>query len=407
MQRAVEALLSGQADAAIVRTCLLEQLAQVGKLRPDTFKVIAQREEPGFSCVTSTPLYPDWAFAVTRNGDPDLAKRVATLLLSLAPSASGLSWGVPADYESVHAIYRELMLGPYADLRMTTLRGLMKSYRPYLFAVLLLIVGGVVHVVWVSYLIRLRTAALEAERARTRRLEDEASHLAQLSILGEMSGTLAHELNQPLTTIAAYAQGLQRRCAAGQAAPGVVAEATREIVSQTERASDVIRRVRGFARKPVAERQSRPMVDTVREAIKLFSVLLPELPAVNLDNRLGNDTVEADHVMLQQVLLNLMKNAADAMNSLPAADRSISVLIDRDGPAVTVAVADRGPEVSAETFDRLFDAFFTTKPGGLGLGLPICKSIIEAHGGWLRAERRQPPPGLVFRFSLPDDPNHG
>jgi two-component system sensor histidine kinase TtrS len=227
--------------------------------------------------------------------------------------------------------------------------------------------------------------------------------MARLSILGEMSGTLAHELNQPLTTIATYAQGLERHCASGEINCDLVANANREIVAQTERASGVIRRVRAFAKKRVAAREVRPLLETVREAISMFSAMLPDLPPVLVEDRLpAGVTVEADHLQVQQVLLNLLKNAADASAELPLERRVITVILDRDDGALSIQVADRGPGVSAETLSHLFEPFFTTKADGLGLGLAICQSIIEAHGGHLRAEPRSPPPGFVFRFTLPD-----
>jgi two-component system sensor histidine kinase TtrS len=408
MRRAVEALQRGEADAAIVRTCLLEQHAAKGLLRPEDFKVIGRRSPSGYPCATSTPLYPDWPMAVARGVDRQLAKQVAMALLALPPAPTGLVWNVPADYQSVRDLYREMMLGPYAELRTTTFRGLLKTYRPYLLAALLLLVGGVVHVIRVEYLIKRRTAELAASQARARDLEREAEHMARLSILGEMSGTLAHELNQPLATIAAYAQGLQRRCAAGTAGAEAVAEATREIAAQTERADGVIKRIRTFARKRAAVREARALADTTREAIGLFAALLPGLPPVVLDDRLPpGTTAVADHLQLQQVLLNLLKNAADAMRELPVAEREIAVILERQDGSLAVAVADRGPPVPAETLTHLCEAFFTTKADGLGLGLAICKSIVEAHGGRLRFEPRDPPPGLVFRFNLPDTRNDG
>lgn len=217
-----------------------------------------------------------------------------------------------------------------------------------------------------------------------------------------MACTLAHELNQPLATIATYAQGLERRCAAGPVDPAVVVEANREIVAQTERADNVIRRVRAFTKKRMAVRECKPIATTVEEAVELFSRLLPDLPEITIDDWLPlNAQVEADHLQLQEVLLNLMKNAADAMRELPASEREIDITLAKGEGVISIAVADRGPPVPPDTFAHLFEAFFTTKPDCLGLGLAICKSIAEAHGGRLEVEPRNPPPGLIFRINLP------
>jgi two-component system sensor histidine kinase TtrS len=399
MRLAAQALLDGQADAAIVRTCLLEQLHTKGILHADDFKVIAPKRIAGFACAASTPLYPDWPMAVTQRVDPHLARQVAMALLSMPPSPNGLYWDVPADYQPVNDLFRELMIGPYVDLRGTTIRGILKVYRPHVIAAALLLLLFLTYIAW---LIWRHAAELRAAREQARELQKDAEHMARLSILGEMAGTLAHELNQPLATIATYAQGLERRCAAGPVDPAVVAEANREIVAQTERADQVIRRVRAFTRKRMAVRECKPIATTVEEAVELFSRLLPDLPEVTIDDWLPlNAQIEADHLQLQELLLNLMKNAADAMRELPAHEREIDITLAKGEGVVSIAVADRGPPVPAETFGHLFEPFFTTKADGLGLGLAICKSIAEAHGGRLEVEQRIPPPGLVFRINLP------
>jgi two-component system sensor histidine kinase TtrS len=403
MRRALDAVGKGEADAAIVRTCLLEQLAGKGLIDRGAFRVVAPVHVPGFDCISSTPLYPDWPMAVVPGVDRGLAKAVAVALLSMPASEAGLSWDVPADYQSVHDLYRDLMAGPYAYLRTLTFEGLAKRYRPWLLAFFAVLAGVIIHVIRVEYLVTRRTSELRAAQARAGDLQREAEHMARLSILGEMSGTLAHELNQPLTTIATYAQGLERHCGTGKLDCAIVTDANREIIAQTERASGVIRRVRAFAKKRDAVRERRTLTETVREAVGMFSAMLPELPPVLVENRLPTGTaVEADHLQVQQVLLNLMKNAADASIGLPLERRVITVTLDRRDGELSIDVADRGSGVAPESMGHLFEPFFTTKADGLGLGLAICKSIVEAHGGHLRAEARDPPPGLVFRFTLPD-----
>ncbi len=403
VQRTFSALKSGEADVAIVRTCFLEHLVAKGQVDIREFKIVGPVDIPGFRCASSTPLYPDWPMAVAPGVDPQLTKAVAVALLLQSPSAAGTTWDVPADYQSVHDLYRDLMIGPYAYLRETTLEGLAKRYRPHILVALLILIGMVFHSIRVETTVKRRTAELRAAQAHTRELEQQATHMARLSILGEMSGTLAHELNQPLATIATYAQGMERRCAAGPVDPVVVLEANREIVAQTERASQVIKRVRAFAKKRLAKRECKCIGNTVREAAALFNNLLPDLPPVIVENQLAAGTpIEADHLQLQEALLNLMKNAADAMEALPAWDRVIWVTIYAANGNTIIAVTDCGPPIVDETLHRLSEPFFTTKPDGLGLGVSICKSIAEAHGGRLEIARREPPPGLIFRLVLPD-----
>jgi two-component system, LuxR family, sensor histidine kinase TtrS len=402
-QRALDAVRDGSTDAAIVRTCLVEQLAAKGLVRAGDFKTLSPRAEKGFRCATSTPLYPDWPFAVSRQGDRDLANAVTIALLSMPPASNGLTWTVPADYQTVHDLFQEQMSGPYADLASTTVRGLLKRYRHYVLLAAVVLIGFLAHAVRVEYLVARRTAELGRAEEKARRLQQEAEHMARLSILGEMAGTLAHEINQPLATISTYAQSIERRLATGRIDVDQFAEAGREIAAQAERAGGVVRRIRAFSRKRAGVRESKVLIDTVREAVNLFSGMLPTLPRVVVEDALPSGvTIEADHLQLQQVLLNLLKNAADAMAGLPAAERWIGVRCDRHEDRVRICVADSGPVLAAETMTHLFEPFFTTKPDGLGLGLAICKSIAEAHSGRLSVEPRNPPPGLVFCLSLPD-----
>jgi two-component system sensor histidine kinase TtrS len=408
MSLAIDALRAGSADAAIVRTCLMEQLAKQGKLQLADYKVVSPRPEPGFKCIPSTQLYPDWPLAAARDMDLELAKKVAVTLLSMPPSVRGLSWSIPADYQPILELDRDLMIGPYADLRTNSFRGLMKNYRAYVLTALLVLLAVAVYFIRVQILVQRRTLELRESQAKAYELQIKTEHMARLSILGEMASTLAHELNQPLATIATYAQGLERNCASGQVNVDMVSKVNREIVAQTERADKVIRQVRTFARKRMAASELRPIAETVAEAIANFSDMQPNLPPVALDNRLpAGRMLKADHQQIQQVLINLLKNAADAMSALPPENRMIDIVLDHTDKDLTIAVADRGAPLPAETLAHLFEPFFTTKPDGLGLGLAICKSIAEAHSGKLSVHPRDPQPGLVFQLNLPEYRNNG
>ncbi|MFH0935100.1 MAG: ATP-binding protein, partial [Pseudomonadota bacterium] len=406
MSLAIDAVRENKADAAIVRTCLLEHLAKQGKLRLADFKVVSPQHEPGFKCASSSQLYPDWPLAAAQDMDLELAKKVAVTLLSMPPSIKGLSWTIPADYQPILELDRDLMIGPYAELRTNSFSGLMKNYRPYLLTALFILLGVAVYFIRVQMLVQRRTIELRASRAKAYELQIKTEHMARLSILGEMASTLAHELNQPLATIAAYAQGLDRNCASGQINVEMVKQVNQEIVAQTERADKVIRQVRAFARKRMAASELRPVADTVNEAIGNFAKMQPNLPPVTLANHLpAGKMLKADHQQIQQVLTNLMKNAADAMTTLPEEQRMIDISLDQAGNDLAIAVADRGPQVPPDTLAHVFEPFFTTKQDGLGLGLAICKSIAEAHSGKLSAHPREPAPGLVFQLTLPESRN--
>ncbi|MHB8802107.1 MAG: sensor histidine kinase [Rhodocyclaceae bacterium] len=409
MSNVIEAVLTGRADAGIIRACYAEQLARQGLLRIADLRFLSTQPVDGLSCAVSTPLYPDWPIAVTRQMDPELAKAVAQALLSMPTVKGGLSWSVPADYQPVHDLYRELRIGPYAYLRDITPEGLLRRYWPWLLAALALLAGGIVHTVRVEHLVQRRTAELseslrarDAAEARMRENQEQMDHLARLSILGEISGSLAHEINQPLTTIGNYARTVLRRQGSGQLTSEAVAEACNEIVHEAERAGGIVQRIRHFARKRAATREPADLPALAAEARRLIVGVMAQAPEIVIDNRIdGACRALADGAQIQQVLLNLIKNAVDASRDLPAERQGIRILLEAKDKRLLIHVIDRGVGLSAAQREHLFEPFFTTKQDGLGLGLPICKTIVEAHGGRLWAEPNADGPGMRFSVSLP------
>ena len=409
MSNIVDAVRRGDVDAGIVRTCLLEQLVGEESLPPADLRVVGARQEEGFPCATSTPLYPDWPIAVTRQTDPALAKAVARALLAMPEGPGLVSWTVPADYRPVHELYQALGVGPYADLHRLSPEALVRRFWPWLLGIVGLLLAGVVHTVRVEYQVHRRTAELreslrarQLAEARMRENQEQMEHLSRLSVLGELSGNLAHEINQPLTTIGTYARSLLRRQGSRTLTPDALTEACTEIANEAERAGGIVQRIRHFARKRAAVREPVDLAAIAAEAARLIAGMLAQAPEIAIRDRAGaGGAVLADGQQIQQVLLNLIKNAIDAGRGLPTARQRVEVDIDRADSRVQVHVVDRGAGLGEAQRARLFEPFFTTKPEGLGLGLPICKTIIEAHGGRLWAEPNADGVGMRFTFSLP------
>jgi two-component system, LuxR family, sensor kinase FixL len=239
----------------------------------------------------------------------------------------------------------------------------------------------------------------------TRQAQEKLTHVARLSTMGEMATGLAHEINQPLTAIATYAQaGLRMMNSPGGADPEDLNEAMKQITNQALRAGEVIKRLRAF----VKNRATRTETLDLNRLIEDVQVLAESDARVN-DMRLTLDLaptvppVSADPVQIQQVLLNLIRNAIDALNEAPGAPREIVVRTRNATDAVEVAVIDRGPGIPAKVADNLFNPFFTTKATGTGLGLAISRSIIRAHQGKL-AHQPTPGGGTTFYFTLPPLP---
>ncbi len=242
-----------------------------------------------------------------------------------------------------------------------------------------------------------KSAELAVERHR-----NELARMARVGLSGQLSGAIAHELNQPLTAILSNAQAAQRLM--GQEPPDLeeIREIFKDIVEEDQRAVEVIRRLRTLFNRGELQRQPLDLNEVTREVMRLMhSELLTR--NVNLVASLaeGLPTVLGDRVQLQQVLLNLIVNASESMAENEPLGRRLTVRTGLGGEgAVTVEVADLGKGVDPDAMDSLFEPFFTTKPQGMGMGLAISRSIIEAHDGRLSVSKNEGA-GATFRVSLP------
>jgi signal transduction histidine kinase len=237
-------------------------------------------------------------------------------------------------------------------------------------------------------------------------LRDQLSRVARVTTLGELAAAIAHEINQPLCAVVTNAQAGLRLMAG--AAPDLeeARDTFRDIAADSKRASEVIGRIRDLLQHRPPARATLDLNDALREVLALVSGQLKRKGiALALDLAGDVPPVHGDRVQLQQVVLNLTVNAIEALGRSaapgePARPRLLSVRSAGGGGAATVSVCDTGPGIAPEHFGKVFDAFFTTKPGGIGVGLAICRSIVEGHGGTIRAEAG-PAGGAAFHFTLP------
>jgi PAS domain S-box-containing protein len=242
-----------------------------------------------------------------------------------------------------------------------------------------------------------KQAELDAQRDRA-----ELSHLSRVALMGEMSASIAHELNQPLAGILSNAAAGQRFIDRGDVDMREIRELLADIIADGRRASDVVRGIRSMVKKEKIARHSVNLNEVVMDALRMASsdALLHSCQLeTSLDPNLP--AIEGDPVQLQQVLLNLAINAFDAMRDTPASKRKVIIATQSNGDgSVRTSVRDYGVGVPEEMYDRLFDPFFSTKTEGLGMGLAIVRSIVESHGGMITAENADGG-GTRFEFVLP------
>jgi len=231
---------------------------------------------------------------------------------------------------------------------------------------------------------------------------ERLSQFGRLSTLGEMAASLAHELNQPLTAIATYTQACQRLIESGQSDNDEILATLKKCSSQAQRAGEVIRRLRQFVKKRELGRQEVSCDNLIRDLAALAEIDARDngIP-LTIDVAEGLPKIMVDAVQIQQVVLNLIRNGIDAMMNMDQYDEGISVSVSEFGnDRVKIAVTDHGSGITKEAEKKIFQPFFTTKASGMGLGLAICRSIIESHRGVL-AFTQNPSRGTTFYFTLP------
>lgn len=255
------------------------------------------------------------------------------------------------------------------------------------------------HTGWMGSVVDITERKRSSELARQQEERLQAS--ARLIAMGEMASSLAHELNQPLSAISSYTTGCRNLIAAGSTDCATIDAALAKCQEQAQRAGRIIRRIYEFARRhePKTEHCDLPVllndlialieVEAGRQKVRIVRDIAPALP-----------TVQADRVLLAQAILNLMKNALESMRHTSEGQCEMTVAAEADERRVLISIADRGCGISADDAVRLFEPFYTTKSEGLGVGLNICRSVVEAHHGrlWFSAN---PAGGTIFHISLP------
>jgi C4-dicarboxylate-specific signal transduction histidine kinase len=239
-------------------------------------------------------------------------------------------------------------------------------------------------------------------------MQRELAHANRVATVGQLSASIAHEVSQPLAAAAANASAAKRWLK--QQPPNLeeAFESLEGITINTGRASEIIGRIRAMIRKTPQQTETFEINDAIREVVRLAQGELRK-NGVAVVMSLGETLpdLEGDRIQLQQVILNLINNAVQAMSTVAAESRELVIFTSKtDHDGIVVAVRDSGPGLDAANLERVFEPFYTTKTEGLGMGLSICRSIIEAHGGRLWASANIPH-GATFQFTIPHEmPGH-
>ncbi len=421
------AVMRGIIDAGNIRTGVLEAMAAEGKIKLSDFRILAQKKLEGFPYVSSTKVYPEWPFIKLKETDKALSQRVAIALLSMAPDSKAAKmgqyagWTVPLDYSPVHSLFRSLKEGPYAGLSELTLASFFSEYKEWMILAAALLLISWLWVARTERVVARRTgelaranAALGEEMAERRRVQElarqrqsELSRVAEMNSMGELASGIAHELNHPLATIANYARGCIRKMRSGKENKDELLDVLQRVSDQADRASQIISGLRDSMRDDKHTRIKSDINQIIHEMSDLLEFDLMN-SQTRLELHLSNSLSFAniDPVQIEQVLLNLVRNAIDAIEAADPAERLITITTSADGEEkLLICITDTGEGVAETVRKKLFDPFVSTKQEGMGLGLSISCSIIKDHGGlmWIGSTSTK---GSSFCFNLPSGDRH-
>ncbi len=384
-EKVVQSVLSGHDDAGMLPVCEIEHLVNEGKVKADDIKILGARAGALKNCACSTDLYPFFYFVGYEGSDTTLTRAISAALFTMTRTEDGLEWVLPVSNRSVYDLFFDLKIGPYAHLAKWTVSRFVREQSRTLAVLGILLAAVVFYIVSLSVLVRRRTTALQAALEERKKMEMQAiasrDHIANLErtgIVGQMSTMIAHELKQPLGAITNFGNGLLRRMRRGKIDEATFEQALTEIVDQSTRASQIVDRVRGYAKQQIPELRVADMSVSVERAIETFR------RSQRSDARLVTRVppylwAEIDDWEIELAVHNLLKNAADAVADIP--DRTITLSVRPVEHYWRLAVSDNGPHLTQQDVDRFMLPLVTTKQHGLGLGLSIVSSIVERHKG--------------------------
>ncbi len=399
----VDALLyqlrDGQAEAAIMPVCMLEQMAAEGLVAREDYRALMSTGGLG-GCLASTPAYPDWTFAALPHVSEGLAADVARVLLDM-DSPDTTRWSAPVSAARVATLFDDLRLHPLQEPLLDRLADTLRRYWHYTLAVALLLVGALLYHAWIQRQAYRHSRALQSTQLALRERERELASAQSLSVSGELAATLAHELNQPLAAIRHYAEGGRLRLER-QTPDSPLLEPLSRIGKEAARGAGIIEQARQWIRREPPEIQRVPVDDLLREAVALAEPRVRRLDiALDWQVRPADLAACGNRLAMEQVLGNLINNSLDAFE---AGARSgwirIEADLNADTAQVTITVADNAGGFDTERLSQPFTPLDSSRAEGLGLGLVISRRLMQRQRGSIEIGNHARG-GAEIRLTLP------
>lgn len=400
-------LRDNNVEAAVVPACLVEQMEDEGLLENGQVHILRPLDMPSSDCAVSTPLYPNWSFAKTGRGSSQLAKKISRVLLAMpadnpaviAAKASG--WTSPASFLSIDKLYQAMDLHPLQQPWWKDAFRWLRSHQEWAWALFLFVIVLNIYHFWLEYRFSKSKQALEQTLLRLKDKSEMLEHSQRVAIVGELGSSLAHEINQPLAAIRNYSEGGLLRLAKKRPHEDIV-PVLEKIQTQVERADAIVCRLRTLIKKRSVAMAECDIELLISDTIELLNFRLQKQGIEIVRSTEGQrHLVEADMVGLQQVLVNVINNSIDACmlyaeNHCDGYTGIISLHTDYQKKSMSIRVVDNGTGLE---HDNPTETFVSTKQDGLGLGLAICRDVMEMHSGEFMIQSIQPH-GCLVKLTL-------
>ncbi|OQQ09177.1 sensor histidine kinase [Vibrio splendidus] len=412
-------LREGHIEAAVVPSCLVENMISEGLLVAGQYRIIENQAPEGFRCQVSTPLYPNWSFAKTERASSALAKQMSQVLFAMpkssAPAIAAIAsgWTSPTSLLSIDKLYQQLDMHPLQQPWWKEALIWLKYNQQWAWAFFILVVSLNAYHFWLEYKFSRSKKQLEATLYKLKSKSEQLEHSQRIAVVGELGSSLAHEINQPLAAIRNYSEGGLLRISKNKPLTDIE-PVFEKIQSQVDRADAIIQRLRNMIKKHSSDKSQIDIEALLTDTIELLQFRLQKHKITIERHAVGKPIqLHVDPVGLQQVIVNLINNATDACNAQQHREQSAASDIDNknsEPPTIKViteyqpdkmmlSVIDNGTGLDF-TEQQVTQAFVSSKENGLGLGLAICQDVIEDHSGQM-AIKSLTPHGCHVAVTLP------
>lgn len=389
VNKVLKAIESGRKDVGLIRACSIEMLP---KEKQKKFKVIEPVKNSPLHCQHTSRLFPNWTLGAMKWVPSDVATQISAALLTAKPETDmGIHWKIANSFSQIDDLYKSLKTGRYEYLNHWTLRGFLEKAWPFLMAGFVGLLGLILHLSRVQALVTKRTAQLKREvvnrvnlERQNRQIVEKFSNLEKASTLGMISNMVAHELRQPLSALSYSLFTLNMVFEKEGVSSEVGQKAISKAKKQVSRISSIVDHVYRYAKndRHTESISLKGLIDEVVNEIKISS------PSSIINVQADKDVlIQGNKLELQLALYNVLKNSIEACESGKV---EINILLESEKALALLSVSDNSKALSQENLTKFTDKFHSSKGQGLGLGLPIVKSIVDNHGGSLRFKALQP-----------------